>query len=395
MHIPKNEHFKRNAAAWSTAERFFRLQNLQSTLRKGHYEQEAPYKARKSRATAYPLTRHVIQHFTGQLLLRQDEVEREANVIPDSYFAAAGPEGESHALQMKTLADHLLLYGDAWVQVTPTNGRAVTKVLSPLAVPRWTQSRVLTTGMRTGGGIFEDEQSVQTLTEHTPGGFTTYAEDEDEGGELIPIDVGRYARDTEGFFQLSGSPTPPVLRCRFMPPIGTEVAEIHKSIYQLESEIDGRLRTALTAGQLIYNGLDADGEEAVVYAHKEGANLIFLPEDADQKPVEIPTEAVEMAEERIATKIDELYRTVHLKAQEASANASATETVVQNQGSAALTASLAATIESAEESILQLVAQVYDFETFAGPNATPVPINVDYASIDWETGRVDLTQGTN
>jgi len=398
MQYPTNKHYNQLQDVWRLARDFYELMDVQRYITKGKYEQSDPYKARQARASANPLTKQVISNISDQLLLRADEVERDLGPIAASYPANAGPNGEAHALQMKRLGDAILLYGEAWLQIYMAGGRPKLRVVHPIHVPRWTGDAVVTIGMRTvPSGPLENEQTEETLTVHTAEGYTTYVDQSEEGEEqmLVPVDSGQYL---EGAFIVDseGRPSPPFVRAVYPHgALGIEVARTHRAIYQLESEIDGRLRTALTAGQQVYNGLDKSGEESIVRAHKMGDNLIFLPDGAEQHPVEVPTESVEMAEARIKAKREALYNAVQMHMTEASAASSATETVARNEGAAAVTATLAGTVESAEDTALRIIAQMQDMITFAGPDPQEVPVSVSYAGIDWQASGIDLSQGAN
>ena len=392
----QNEHYRQNKDDWRLAQTFYSEGDATRYLRQGKYESDGAYEARTEQAHLFPYSRQIIHRISDKLLLRSDEVEREVGPVPSSYLDAAGPEGESHDLQMKTLGDYLLLFGEAWLQVVPKSGSAVLRVLSPITVPRSTGSRVLTLGQRTKDStIFEKEEREQTFTVHEPGGWTTYVE-RNKGAvkKRVEVDSGTYSpTDDPAFFvDENGTPTPPLQRVT-MPwdaVLGVEIAKTHLQMYRLENQIDGRLHTALTSGQLVYNGLDEDGEAKVIHSHKKGQNLIFLPDEADVKPMEVPTGAVEMGEKRLASKEDVLYETAYNTLQAATAESSATETVVRNQSTAAALATLATTIESAETSALRLISQAVNLLDFGGPQPQDPGVSSDWTNIDWGQSRVDL-----
>jgi hypothetical protein len=174
--------------------------------------------------------------------------------------------------------------------------------------------------------------------------------------------------------------------------LGIQLAKTHLQMYRLENQIDGRLHTALTSGQLVYNGLDEDGEDKVIFSHKRGENLIFLPDGADVKPMEVPTSAVTMGEKRLEAKEKMLYETAYNALRNATADSSATETVMRNQSTAAALATLASTIESAETSALRLVAQVYDLTSFGGPLPQDPGVGSDWSSINWAEASVTFEE---
>jgi len=395
-----NTHYDAHRDDWKLAKAFYETDGTERFLRQGKYEADGAFQARKRAAHAFPYSRQIIHRISDQLLLRADEVERDLGPIPSSYVDSAGPEEESHQLQMKQLGDFLLLFGEAWLQVRPTGSGAELRVLSPLTVPRWTGEKVLTLGQasKPNTPIEEDEEVDTTFTVHTPRGFTTYMFRENETGdeEKVQIDSGTYAPEgTEDafFVDANGNPSPPLLRVQlpWETVLGVEIAETHLQMYRLENQIDGRLHTALTSGQLVYNGLDADGETEVIQSHKKGRNLIFLPEDADVQPLEVPTEAISMGEERLSTKEETLYETAYNTLKANTSSSSATETVVRQQSTAAALATLASTVESAEESALRLVSQAFNLIDFGGPNPQDPGVSSDWTSIDWTQSSVDLT----
>jgi hypothetical protein len=395
----QNVHYKQHSADWQLARAFYSADDVDRYLRRGKYEQEAAFESRKAQAHLFPYTRQIIHQLSDQLLLRVDEVERSLGPVPQSYMDAAGPDGESHNMQMKTLGDYLLLYGEAWLQVVPTGlGAATLRVLSPLTVPRWQDEKVLTLGQasKPGVAIDEPEETDTTYTIHSPRGYVTYME-EQRGGETerIQIDSGVYAPDDfDAFFVTEdGRPTAPLIRVQ-MPwdaVLGVELSKTHLQMYRLENQLDGRLRTALTSGQLVYNGLNESGEEKVIISHKQGSNLFFLPDGADVKPMKVPTEAVAMAEKRLESKEDTLYETAYQTLREATSNASATEAVVRNQATAAAVATLASTIQSAETAALNLVAQSVDLVSYGGPDPAAAGIESDWTSINWADASVNLS----
>jgi len=108
--------------------------------------------------------------------------------------------------------------------------------------------------------------------------------------------------------------------------------------------------------------------------------------------MEIPTKAVEMAEERLSSKEEAMYETAYATLREATSNASATEAVVKNQSTAAAVATLASAVESAENSALSLIAQAGDILSFGGPNPASPGVSTDWKRIDWEDASVDLSR---
>jgi len=401
----KQQHYRNKEHDWRLAKNFYEAEDVSRHLAQGKYESDGAYKARRRQADVHPYTRQIIGRLTDKLLLRSEEVERDLGPIPSSYLDSAGPSGESHDLQMHTLGNYLLLYGEAWLQIRPTGTGAELRVLNPLVVPRWTGEKVLTIGQRSKPDvpIDEPEETDTSYTIHTPRGWTTYMLRDNNGRkepERVQIDSGIYAPEgvEDAFFVDSEDrPTPPLIRIQ-MPwdaVLGITLAKTHLQMYRLESQIDGRLHTALTSGQLVYNGLDEDGEEKVIHSHKKGRNLLFLPEDASVEPMEVPTAAVEMGEKRLSSKEDALYQTAYETLREEEGTMTATEAASRNASEAAAVATLASTIESAETSTLPLVAQSFNLIDFGGPAAQDPGVESDWKSIDWTQSSVDLTPSSD
>lgn len=387
----QNQHYREHKSDFELARDFYEAEDVSRHLVQGKYESDGAFQARRRQSSVHPFTRQIIGRLTDQLLLSADEVERELGPIPSSYLDSAGPEGEAHNLQMHTLANYLMLFGEAWLQVRPTGSGAELRVLAPLTVPRWKDQRVLTLGVASKPGvpIDEPEEVDTTYTVHSPRGYRTYMYQKNDAGEeeRVQIDSGDYSpTDEDAFFvDKEGNPTPPLKRI-VMPwdaTLGIQLAKTHLQMYRLESQIDGRLHTALTSGQLVYNGLDEDGEEKVIHSHKKGQNLLFLPDEADVSPMKVPTEAVEMGEERLSNKEDALYQTAYETLREEEGTMTATEAASRNASEAAAVATLATTIESAETSVLPLVAQSYNLIDLGGPMPQDPAIESDWTSIDW------------
>jgi hypothetical protein len=400
----KQQHFKNKEDHWRLARDFYRAEDVAQYLVQGKFEADGAFRARQRHSDIHPFTRQIIGRLTDQLLLRSDEVQRDLGPIPSSYLDSAGPDGASHNLQMHTLANYLLLFGEAWLNIRPTGGGAELRVLSPLTVPRWKDEKVLTIGQRSKPDvpIDEPEETDTSYTIHTPRGWTTYMLRDDNGREepeRVQIDSGTYAPEgaEDAFFVDSEQRPSPPLACIRMPwdaTFGVQLAETHLEMFRLENQIDGRLRTALTSGQLVYNGLDEDGEQRVVHHHKKGRNLLFLPEEASVEPMEVPTAAVEMGEERLSNKEDSLYQTAYETLREEEGTMTATEAASRNASEAAAVATLASTIESAEESALRLVAQAQNIVDFGGPTPQDPGVSSDWTSIDWTQSSLDLTPST-
>ena len=256
----KQQHYRDHEHDWRLAKDFYEAEDVTHHLVQGKYEADGAFAARKRMARgANPYTRQIIGRLTDQLILRSDDVERSLGPIPSGYLENAGPEQESHALQMHTLANYLLLYGEAWLQVVPGDG-ATLRVLSPLSVPRWKDNRVLTLGeaARPDVPLSESEERDTTFTVNTPRGFTTFMFQKNDAGkeERVQIDSGTFSPDdTDRFFvDRSGNPTPPLKRITLPwdSTLGIQLAKTHLQMFRLESQVDGRLHTPIDLKSMLY-----------------------------------------------------------------------------------------------------------------------------------------------
>lgn len=395
------QRYKDKEDDWQLARDFFELSNLGRYLKQGKYEADGPYQSRVSRRFAHDHTSTLVGRLSDPLLLRADEVERDLGPIPDSYLDSAGPDEQSHNLQVHQIAEYLLTYGEAWVEVRPTGGGAELRVRTPLSVPRWKDQRVLTLGeaAKPGVPIDEPEEVDTTYTVHRPDGFRTFMFQKNDAGqeERVEIDSGDYSPgEEEAFFvDADGNPTPPLLRVE-MPwdsVFGVAVARVHRSIYRMRNELHGKFGSILTNSRYYTQGLDDDGEQKLVHALKRGHNLLHLDEDSDISTLGVPTGGIEETQEELERLKDDLYDAANQALGGATSNASATEVVVKNQDRSASLATLASTIESVEESVLRLVAQSQNIIDYGG-GATPPQdpqISSDWTSIEWSESRVDLT----
>jgi hypothetical protein len=391
------KHYRENKDDWALARDFYSLSHLDRYLKQGKYEAEGPYQARLERRFAQDHTATLIGRLSDQLLLRADEVDRELGPVPSAYMDAAGPEGESHDLQMHQLAEYLLLYGEAWVEVRPSGGSAELRIRSPLSVPRWTDSQVLTLGEapKPGVPITEPEETDTTYTIHRPDGWATYMFQKEDGKEKrVEIGSGLYSPDGfEAFFvDESGEPAPPIFRVQ-MPwdtVFGVAIARVHRAIYRMRNELHGRFGSILTNSRYYTKGLSDDGEQKVVHALKKGHNLLHIDEEAEISALEVPTDGIEESQEELKRLKDDLYDAARQTIDGATSNASATEAVVKNESKAAAVATLASTIQSAETAVLGLVAQCVDLVSYGGPQPQDPGITSDWTSIEWENASVSL-----
>jgi hypothetical protein len=391
-------HYVENKEDWILARDFFALSNLESYLKQGKYEADGPFLSRVSRSFAQNHTSDLVGRLTDPLLIRSNEVERDLGPISDSYFENAGPNDETHDIQMHGLSEYLMLYGEAWVEVRPSQDVANLRIRSPLSVPRWKDQKVLTLGEAEKPNVpINQKQEVDTTyTVHTPTGYATYMFEEKENGEdeRIEIDSGTYApTEDEAFFvDTEGEPTPPLFRIE-MPwdsVFGISVARVHRAIYRMRNELHGKFGSILTNSRYYTKGLDSDGERKVIHALKQGHNLLHLDEDSEIKALEVPTDGIEETQEELGRLKEDLYDAARQSINGASSNASATEMAVRNQDRTAAVSTLAATVESAEESILRLVSQAQNIVDFGGPNPQDPQVSSDWTSIDWSESGVSL-----
>jgi len=381
-----NKHYRDKKAQWTTAEQMYTGEFEPSQLLpRGPYEAERVYKKRVQIADHHRHTATLIGRLSGSLMQRGEDVERETGEVPADLLSSIGPDGESYRQQLSKLADYLLLFDECWIWVRPSGGEAEMHVVNPLRVPRWGDGRALMLGQReTSSSLMERQETETTYTLHKAGSYETYVEAEDDPNrdrKLVEELSGVYGAEGEAYFvNEDGRPHAPLIRLQ-MPwesPFGLAIAESHQQLFKMRNELDMGSTAGLNSSIATITGVtDEDREKKIVTALKDGDQLVFMPEEASMDAFELGTGNIEAAEARVEAKRKDMYRTAYQTLEEASR--SATESAIEHsQGPAAALATLAGTMESAEETILRFVEQSLNLADYGGPNPQKSSITITW-----------------
>jgi len=354
--------YDRHSADWSLIHKMLTGEKVTSVLHRGAYEADRAFKKRKKMADWRPYTRDLVSRLVGELFGRSDEVERDVTAS-EEYRASVGPSGESYEVQLIQLTEALVAYHEVWAIMDPAQGLMIAE---PQAVRRSTSEAIILKGTRTTGSSIEaDEQAQDAWTVYYPGGYEVYVKSDDAGKEDELVDEGRYYENDEGWtFMRDGQPAPPAVqvtlpwRVRF----GLAVARAHRALYRLESKYDAALTNSLQGLLQIATGGDDELKQAVTNALKKGAIAVEYHKGAgEHKGLNVGTEGLEPGRQAMTRKREELYRAAYQSLDQASTQMSATEAEQRaRSGPAAAMSVLAEVVQSAEESILPLVAQAED-----------------------------------
>lgn len=331
-----------------------------SYLQRGSYEPTTAFEKRKALADFRPYTRDLVSRLSGRLWTKAGDVTRDVP-FDEGWYDSAGSEGESYETVLMRLTELLLAYDEVWVVLDPRTQRL--EVVKPQYVPRWTSRAV----------IVKSEQSVTTdvtQMEEVRDVYTIYRPDAFEvvapadSGEDV-VDAGTYDADGRFFTDADGEPTPPALRFTlpFSTRYGLTVAKAHLSLYRMESRYDAAIGDALRGLLQLGVGDDEDMATRIRDAIRDGAiALPYSRELGEHRALSVGTDGLPFAQEALERKRRELYRVASSAEDKAGRQAqTATEAVLHDlDGSAAMMAVLATTMQSAEEDILSLVAQSLD-----------------------------------
>jgi hypothetical protein len=203
-------------------------------------------------------------------------------------------------------------------------------------------------------------------------------EDAGKSADERLIEEGEYAED----FAFSQGPPAVRVSLPWRVRFGLAVAKAHRSLYRLESKYDAALTNSLGGLLQIATGGEDTLSEAIKKALKQGA--IAVPYDSDHgehKPVNVGVEGLPHGKEQLTRKREELYRTAYQSLDQAATQMSATEARQRGRsGPAAALSVLAETVQSAEESILPVIAEAEDRR-----NADREMV----AEVDWPTDFAD------
>jgi len=369
-----NVHYDRSIADWTLIHRMHSGEGARKELMRGAYEATRAFEKRKELADWRPYTRDLVSRLTGELFSRQDDVSRDAPISGD-FLASVGPEGESYNVQLIAFSEVLVSYHEAWMLMDPAQGL---RVVEPQHVPRWTPESVTIKGMRVPPAAPDEDQGRQEAwTVYFADRFETYVKDQNSAQDEKLVEEGEYA---DGFAFSQGPPAVRVSlpwKVRF----GLAVAKAHRALYRLESKYDAALTNSLGGLLQIATGGDDTLSEAIKAALKQGA--IAVPYDSDHgehKPVNVGVEGLSHGKEQLQRKREELYRTAYQSLDQAATQMSATEARQRGRsGPAAALSVLAETVQSAEESILPVLAEAEDRRNATSEAAAEADWPTDFA----------------
>lgn len=368
-----DSHYDDNLNDWELISRMWTGDDVRSTLVRGAYEAKRAFRKRKKGADFKPYTRDLISRLTGELFTRAGEISR-STVVTDEYLDDVGPKGESYHVQLVNLAEVITAYNEGWIVMDPAQGL---RIVEPQFVPRSTESAVVVTGERTtGDSVFEDEKTTEAWTVYYADHYETYVKTpDDEDSEEKRVDAGFYYQ--EGWSFRDG---PPAVRIElpWRVKFGLSVARAHRALYRLESKYDAALTNSLGGLLQIATGGDEDFADKIEEALKEGAIAVeYADEYGEHQPLNVGTEGLGPGENALKRKRNELYRSAYQSLDQASQRMTATEADARNRaGPAAAMSVLGETMESAEKSILPIIAQAEDSRR---ANETLSP------TVDWPT----------
>lgn len=371
-------HYDRNISDWRLVSRMLTGENAREVLKRGAFEARRTYRARKERADWKRYTADLIGRLVGELVSSAEQISRDTEVS-EEYLSSVGAAQESWTVLVIDLAETLLAYDECWAIMDPGQGL---HIVPPQQVPRTTSDAVVMKGARAesaDGTVFSDQESQEAWTIYYPDRYEVYVEtDKNESGEEKLVDEGEYA---EGFaFQREEEPAPPAVRITlpWKVSFGLSVARAHRSLYRMKSKMDEALTNSLGGLLQIATGGDDTLKTQIEKALKKGAIAVpYDKEHGTHEPVNVGVEGLPHGADALERKRREMYRTAYQSLEQASTQMSATEADARHgSGPAAAMSVLAETMQSAEESILPILAQAEDFR-----NATRT-LEPD---VDWPT----------
>jgi len=355
-------HYDRNLADWRLVSRMLTGDDAREVLKRGSFEARRAYNARKERADWKRYTADLIGRLVGELVSSAEQIGRDTEAS-EEYLSSVGAEQESWDVLVIDLAETLLAYDECWAILDPAQGL---RVVEPQQVPRTTDSAVVMKGTRAesaDGTVFSDQEEQKAWTIYYPDRFEVYVESDQQGVAEELVDDGEYA---EGFqFQKDGQPVPPAVHITlpWKVSFGLSVARAHRALYRMKSKMDEALTNSLGGLLQIATGGDDKLKTQIEKALKDGA--IAVPYDSEHgthEPVNVGVEGLPHGADALERKRKEMYRTAYQSLEQASTQMSATEADARHgSGPAAAMSVLAETMQSAEGSILPIVAQAEDF----------------------------------
>ena len=371
-----NVHYDNRQADWTLIHRMHSGEGARKELMRGTYEASRAFEKRKKLADWRPYTRDLVSRLTGELFSHQGDVSRET-AASDDYLASVGPEGESYGVKLIAFAEAVVAFHEAWLLMDPAQGL---RVLEPFRVPRWTPRAVTVKGMRVPPTSPDaDQEAQEAWTVYFPDHYETYVQVEDSSKQTSErqVDEGRYAED----FAFSQGPPAVRVSLPWTVRFGLAVAKAHRSLYRLESKYDAALTNSLGGLLQIATGGDDTLKQAISKAIKQGSIAVpYDSEHGEHKPVNIGVEGLPHGKEQLTRKREELYRTAYQSLDQAATQMSATEARQRGRsGPAAALSVLAETLQSAEESILPVIAEAEDRRNASQGTEAEVDWPTDFA----------------
>lgn len=374
-----DQHYDERVDTWEMIDRMHSGRDVEQELVRGAYEAKRSFRMRRERADWKPLTRDLVSRLTGELFSRAGDITR-STAVSDEYLASVGPGGESYTVQLMKLVDRAIAFDEVYAVMDPARGL---RVVEPQHVTRTTPDAVTILGTRTSsGGIEEDETSARAWTVYFSDHFEVWMKDqENDQRDEKRVEQGSYYEADPSWEFASG---PPVRRISlpWSVPFGEAVARAHRSIYRLESKFDEALTNSLGGLLMLATGGDQEIADEIEQALKDGA--LGIPYDdsyGEHKPLNVGVKGLKPGADALDRKRRELYRSAYQSLDDASRRMSATEASARNRsGAVAALSQLSETVQSAEESILPLVAQAEDATRAGDELEARVDWPVDYSS---------------
>lgn len=269
----------------------------------------------------------------------------------------ADADGRGYLTVWKQLAIQLAITHVAWVMVDSVDGAPRYRVLSPVAVPNWTDDfrEALVMEEADARTSLRDAPGAVTQYVHlTTGGWQRYR----LGGDGTPIALG--GDGDVGVWEYTaadGTPALPLFRVELpmQRPVGYQLARKAVAIFNLESARDHLLRVA-NFPRLVLAAADTLFDKLVTDLARGSNALQEDPKDSGKghRYITPPTDAAELASTTIKAKIQDFHATAHTDYDD-SAAAQRTATEIRQEvasGTGAFLQLLKAGLDDAENAAL-------------------------------------------
>lgn len=375
-----DEHYDQHVDDWKMIDRMHSGDDVELELMRGAYEAKRSFRIRKKRADWRPTTRDLIQRLTGELFSRAGDITRET-IVSDEYLGSIGPELESYAVQLMKGVDMAVAFDEVWFVMDPSRGLRVVK---PQHVPRSTDDAVVVLGTRTPQGLSvkEDESAERAWTVYYSDRYEVWMKDQENGDrEEKRVESGRYYEE-DPTWSFEGGPPARRVTLPWSVSFGKAVARSHRALYRMESHFDSALGNALAGLLQLATGGDQEVADKIEAALKEGAlGIPYSDKYGEHKPLNVGVAGLQPGAQTLERKRKALYRSAYQSLDDASRRMSATEADARNRsGAVAAMSQLSETIQSAEETILPVVAQAEDATRSGDELQASVGWPVDYSS---------------